>query len=186
MTPFELVKADLFRHTGKYSIIIMVKNLLNNNRSFKYTFWLRLCNSNILLLSLVARYMHRHLSIKYQIQIPKETQIGPGLYLGHASSVIMNSTVEIGDNCNLSQFTTIGSNHGKGAVIGNNVYIGPNVCIVEAVKIGDCVTIGAGTVVVKNVNCNCTVVGNPARIISENSGATFINNVYQKTLKVKN
>ncbi|WP_198552914.1 serine acetyltransferase [Psychromonas sp. Urea-02u-13] len=176
MTPFELVKADLFRHTGKYSITLLLKNLLNNNRSFKYTFWLRLCNSNNFLIKSIAWYMHRHLSIKCQIQIPKETQIGPGLYLGHASSVMMNSTVVIGKNCNLSQFTTIGSNHGKGAIIGDNVYIGPNVCIVEAVTIGDCVTIGAGTIVVKNVSNNSTVVGNPARVICDHSIDRYINN----------
>ncbi|MGI2178565.1 serine O-acetyltransferase [Shewanella frigidimarina] len=176
MKPFDLIKADLYRHTGKVSLLLICKNLFNNNRSFKYTFWLRLANSHNFIIRLLAKLMHQHLSIKYQIQIPVKTQIGPGLYLGHASSLMINSTAVIGLNCNLSQFTTIGSNHGKAAVIGNNVYIGPNVCLVEAVNIGDYATIGAGAVVVKNVPSNMTAVGNPARLILNKEPGRYILN----------
>lgn len=56
---------------------------------------------------------------------------------------MVNPTAVIGNNCNLSQFTTIGSNYDKAATIGDNVYIGPNVCILEDVHIGSQVTIGA-------------------------------------------
>lgn len=72
---------------------------------------------------------------------------------------------KIGKNCNISQFLTIGSNKGTPATIGDNVYIGPGVCIVEDVKIGNNVKIGAGTVVVHDVPDNATTVGNPNRII---------------------
>ena len=54
-----------------------------------------------------------------------------GLYISHGGPVVVNPSTVIGDNCNLSQFVTIGSNEGKAAVIGDNVYIGPNTCIVE-------------------------------------------------------
>ena len=55
----------------------------------------------------------------------------------------------ITDNCNISQFTTFDSNEGHAAVIGNNACIGPNVCFVEDVKIGNNETIGARSVVTK-------------------------------------
>ncbi|MBQ4834146.1 serine acetyltransferase [Pseudoalteromonas sp. MMG010] len=179
MTPFQLIKADLFRYTAQYSFSALIKNLLNSNCGFKYMFWFRLCLSKNYIVRFTAQFMHRHLSIKYQIQIPKETKIGPGLYLGHATSIVINSTAVIGKNCNLSQFTTIGSNYGQAAVIGDNVYIGPNVCVVEHVLIGNCAAIGAGSVVVKNVLDNCTVVGNPARVISDKQEGIFIVNPFE-------
>ena len=50
-------------------------------------------------------------------------------------------------------------------IIGNNVNIGANVCIIGNIRIGNNVEIGAGTVVVKDIPDNTVVVGNPGRII---------------------
>lgn len=113
---------------------------------------------------------------KNNIQIPLETKIGYGFYIGHGGSVIINGTAIIGNNCNISQFTTIGANEGKAAVIGDNVYIGPNVCIVEDVLIKDNVTIGAGSVVCKNLPENATVAGNYAKVLNFNNPGRYIEN----------
>lgn len=109
--------------------------------------------------------MFRRISNKFGLQIPPSTQIGPGLYIGHGIGIIINGKTTIGKNCNISQFLTIGSNKGTPATIGDNVYIGPHVCIVEDVKIGNNVKIGAGTVVINDVPDGATTVGNPNRII---------------------
>jgi len=174
-TPWELIKADLYRHTGKVSVGLVMKNLLQNN-GFSYMFWFRLCRSQNFLIRAFARLMHRLLSVRYQIQLPKQTEVGPGLYIGHATGVIVNSTATIGANCNLSPFTVIGSNKGKAATIGDNVYIGPHVSIVEAVTIGNGAVIGAGSVVIRDVPERGVVVGNPARIVHSDLANTFIKN----------
>lgn len=67
----------------------------------------------------------------------------------------------------LSQFLSIGSNKGKAATIGDNVYIAPSVCLVEDIIIGHNSVIGAGCVVTKNVPPYSMVVGVPARIIKK-------------------
>lgn len=108
------------------------------------------------------------------IQFPRETRVGYGLYIGHGGPIVINPTAVIGNNCNLSQFTTIGSNKGKAAVIGDNVYIGPGVCVVEDVKIGNNATIGAGSVVTKDIPENATAVGNYAKVIHYNNPGRFI------------
>ena len=145
---------------------------------FKYVFWLRFANHKNKLVSLFSRVMHRHYSNSYQIQIPREAIIGPGLYLGHATTIVMSPNTIIGKNCNLSHFVNIGSNHGQAAIIGDNVYIGPNCSLIESIHIANNVTIGAGSVVVKNIpaNANANAVGNLARVINYNSPAQYINN----------
>ena len=70
---------------------------------------------------------------------------------------------------------SIGTNKNTPATIGDNVYIGPNVCIVEDVKIGNNVTIGAGSVVTKDLPENAIAAGVPAKVINLNSNAQFIN-----------
>ena len=148
---------------------------LVRNHCFRFCFWLRLA-SKPNALQWFGRCMYRICGARYGICIPRGTQIGKGLYLGHGIGVIVNPTAVIGNNCNISQFVTIGSNEGKAAVIGDNVYIGPSVCIVENVRIGDNVTIGAGAVVTRDVPDNATVAGVPARVISYKEPARFIKN----------
>lgn len=52
-------------------------------------------------------------------------------------------------------------------IIGNNVKIYANSLILGGITIGDNVIIGAASVVLKSVPDNCTVVGNPARIVKQ-------------------
>ena len=51
--------------------------------------------------------------------------------------------------------------------VGNNVWIGGNVVVLSGVTIGDNCTIGAGSVVVKDIPANTVAVGNPCRVIKE-------------------
>jgi len=49
--------------------------------------------------------------------------------------------------------------------VGNNVWIGGAVTILPGVTIGDNVTIGAGSVVVRDIPSNCVAVGNPCKVV---------------------
>jgi len=170
------IKSDYTRYGKSPRLIrILIAVVCKENHSFNYCFWLRLASKRNPFYAL-AKYMHKRLSTKYGIQIYTTTQIGYGLCLGHGINIVVNPTTIIGNNCNLSHFTTIGSNHGKAATIGNNVYIGPSVSIVEDVLIEDNVTIGAGAVIVKDIPNNATVAGVPAKIISYKEPGRYIRN----------
>ncbi len=106
--------------------------------------------------------------------LPKSTNVGYGLYIGHGGPVVVNPTAVIGNNCTIMQFTTVGSNYNHAAIIGDNVYIGPNVCIVEDVHIGNNVTIGAGSVVTKDIPDNATAAGNYAKVLNYNNPGRFV------------
>lgn len=106
------------------------------------------------------------------IQISKKVSIGFGMFIPHGN-VVINSTAVIGDNFTICQFSTIGSVNGKAAKIGNNVYVGPGVSIVEDIEIKDNIVIGAGAVVVKDIKSNSIVCGVPARKIKELSSGNI-------------
>ena len=168
------VKSDLMRYYGKCDNVTFFKALVIN-RTFRFQYVFRLCHEDGMK-RLAGRVMWSLNRTKRYIQIPRTTQVGYGLYIGHGGPIVVNSTVVIGNNCNLSQFVTIGSNYGEGAIIGDNVYIGPNVCIVENCKIGNNVTIGAGSVVTKDIPDDATAVGNYAKVINYNNPGRFIRN----------
>jgi serine O-acetyltransferase len=155
-------KSDLIRYGINPSNISLFLNVFFGNHSWKFSFWLRMCGSKNILFPF-SRIMYSFYKNKYALQIPYTAKIGYGLYLGHGINIVLNNTVIIGDNCNISHSVTIGSNYDSAAIIGDNVYIGPNVCIIENVQIGNNVTIGAGSVVVKNIDDGYTVAGNPAK-----------------------
>lgn len=139
---------------------------------------MRLANTGGLL-GLIAKVLHRHYSIKYGIQIPRNTKIGYGFYIGHGVGIVINGGTTIGNNVNISQFLSIGTNKGTPATIGDNVYIGPNVCIVEDVNIGSNVTIAAGCVVIRDIPESSTAAGCPAKVIGENKHPEYIANKWQ-------
>lgn len=110
-------------------------------------------------------------------------KLGYGLYIGHGVAIVINPGTTIGNNCNISQCLTIGTNEKNYATIGDNVYIGPGVCIVEGVNIGNNATIGAGAVVVKDVPENATVAGVPARVLNYNNPEKYIMNRYSLDIR---
>ena len=143
-------------------------------------FWYRLNNmiyySNLpkiikKLLLVIFKVLQMFLvEIMFTTEIHYESKLGGGIRLPHPFGVIINRNVKIGLNCTIFQFVTIGSIEGKGITdkapqIGNNVYIGAGGKILGNIKIGNNVKIGANAVVVKDIPDNCTVVGNPMKII---------------------
>ena len=173
----EYVKSDLVRYYGKYDSLTFVKAFWGN-RTFRFQYGLRLCQDKGVR-KVIGFILYKFCGARHQIQIHRSTKIGYGLFIGHGGPVVINPNAVIGNNCNLSQFTTIGSNTSRGAVIGDNVYIGPNVCIVEDVKIGDNATIGAGSVVTKDIPENATAVGNYAKVINYDNPGRFIKNAWE-------
>lgn len=163
---------------GKGKCKAVITAIIAKNHSFTYSFWMRLAKKKSIVWP-IAKWMHYRLSRKYGIQISPNTKIGYGLYLGHGVGIVINEGTVIGNNCNISQFVSIGTNHNTPAVIGDNVYIGPNVCIVEDVHIGNNVTIGAGSVVTKNIPDNATVAGCPARVLNYDNPGRYILNRYE-------
>lgn len=177
MKAWQYIKSDYFRHYGRVDgpAAIVCKALFSKNNGFRYSFWLRLCHFKSILYPIALMRLNR-LSTLYGVQIPPLTEIGYGFYMGHCVSIVVNEGTVFGNNCNISQFLSIGTNKNTPAVIGDNVYIGPHVCIVEDVRVGSDSLIAAGAVVVKDVPSGSTVAGVPAKVISANTHPEYVQN----------
>ncbi|KUO49924.1 MAG: serine acetyltransferase [Desulfitibacter sp. BRH_c19] len=103
------------------------------------------------------------------IEIHPGAKIGDGLFIDHGMGVVIGETTEIGSNVTLYQGVTLGgTGKEKGKrhpTIGNNVVVSTGAKVLGSITIGDDVKIGAGSVVLKDVPPNCTVVGVPGKIV---------------------
>ena len=168
------IKSDLYRYYGNTKLSTFIKAYITNG-TFRFQCAFRLCHEKGIK-KVFGLFLWSINGTRKRIQIPRATKVGYGLYIAHGGPIVVNSTTVIGNNVNLSQCTTIGTSEGKAAEIGDNVYIGPNVCVVDHVKIGNNVTIGAGSVVTKDLPDNSTAVGNYAKVINYKNPGRYINN----------
>ena len=103
------------------------------------------------LVRLYHRLRLRLYSIKYGFQIPYNTKIGYGFYIGHFGRIIINPKTIIGNNCNIAPGVTIGqTNRGKKKgtpVISDNVWIGTGAILVGKIHIGKNVLIAPNSFV---------------------------------------
>jgi len=113
------------------------------------------------MMELYHYYVHKQLSYKLGFTI-YANQFGPGLFIGHYGTIVINKACRIGANCVLNVDVNIGMG---GSVIGDNCYISPGAKIVKPVNIGNNVVIGANAVVNKDIPANTMVAGIPAKVI---------------------
>ncbi len=101
-----------------------------------------------------------------KVWIPPQVRIGADFHIIHAEgSLSIHPDVVIGDRCGVMHNVTIGTNMRPGApVIGDDVFIGVNSCVLGPIRIGDRVRIGANTAVTTNVPSDSVVIGSPAKI----------------------
>ncbi len=127
---------------------------------------------------IVTHVAHFVLTVVTKIEISFDVDIKGGFYIGHFGYIVVNSTVKIGSNCNISQGCVIGEG-GRGSlrgtpVIGSQVYIAPGAKIFGPITIGDNVAVGANAVVNDSIPDNAVVVGIPGKIVSYKGASDFI------------
>jgi len=103
------------------------------------------------------------------IEIHPAAHIGRRVVIDHGMGVVIGETASVGDGCLLYKGVVLGGTsldrHVRHPQIGKNVVIGSNACILGAIRVGDHARIGSGSVVVREVPAEATVVGVPARVI---------------------
>ena len=121
----------------------------------------------------LARWISQRAARKTGIEIHPGATIGKGLFIDHGAGVIIGETAIIGDNVTLYQGVTLGgTGKEKGKrhpTLEDNVMVSAGAKILGSFTIGENSKIGAGSVVLKPVPANCTVVGVPGRIVKRDN-----------------
>ncbi|MBE9046071.1 serine O-acetyltransferase [Pleurocapsales cyanobacterium LEGE 10410] len=104
------------------------------------------------------------------IEIHPGASIGKGVFIDHGMGVVIGETAIVGDYCLIYQNVTLGGT-GKQTgkrhpTLGENVVVGTGAKILGNINIGNDVRVGAGSIVLRDVPDNSTVVGVPGRIVS--------------------
>ena len=118
-----------------------------------------------------AYYIQSRASAEFQTDINPNAKIGRGIFLDHATGLVVGETAVIEDNVSILHGVTLGGtgkeNEDRHPKIRHGVMIGAGAKILGNIEIGHCARIAAGSVVVKPVPNNVTVAGVPAKIVGE-------------------
>ncbi|WP_457090010.1 serine O-acetyltransferase [Microvirga sp. P5_D2] len=116
-----------------------------------------------------ALYLQSRSSDTFQTDIHPAARIGRGIFLDHATGLVVGATAVVEDDVSILQGVTLGGTgkergdrHPK---IRHGVLIGAGAKILGNIEIGHCARIAAGSVVLKPVPHNATVAGVPAKVI---------------------
>ena len=163
----EIIDADMKQwkkyHPYNKEGILSLNYLLWFYKSFRSVFIYRTIGSRRHLYVLKPFVKHPPVGIEIY------GKIDGGLMVSHNMGSIIN-VYKAGKNLTVAQGVTIGAGKANAEgrntpIVGDNVKVLTNAVVFGGIDIGNNVTIGAGTVLFSSVPDNCTVVGNPARII---------------------
>ncbi len=119
----------------------------------------------------LALYLQARASEVFQTDIHPAARIGQGIFLDHATGLVVGQTASIGDNVSMLHDVTLGGTGKDGGdrhpKIGSGVLIGAGAKILGNIEVGDCARIAAGSVVLAPVPRNTTVAGVPARVVGQ-------------------
>ena len=120
-----------------------------------------------------------HIEAPFHCDYGYNIEVGENFFANYNLTVLDVGKVKIGKNAQIAPNVSIytaghpihpdsrnsGYEYGIEVTIGDNVWIGGNVCIMPGVTVGDNVVIGAGSVVTKDIPDSVIAVGNPCRVV---------------------
>jgi serine O-acetyltransferase len=129
-------------------------------------------------LRLLGRWLSQWARLLTGIEIHPGAQIGHRLFIDHGMGVVIGETAVVGDDVTLYQGVTLGgTGKEKGKrhpTIGNGVVVGTGAKVLGNITVGDNCRVGAGSVVLRTIPDNSTIVGVPGHIVLRNGKRVVI------------
>jgi serine O-acetyltransferase len=165
---FALLAADLRNKAAVYGLPptrgAMLRMLLSDGSAAQILYRLmRFCQTHYL--KPLAAIVYRLNTFLTSATIGRNAEFGPGFVILHSVGIVINTNVRAGRNLVIYHGVTLGAEHERWPLLGDDVYIGAGAKIIGGVRIGSRVRVGANAVVTRDVPDGVTVVGIPARIV---------------------
>ena len=119
----------------------------------------------------LALYLQSRMSELFQVDIHPATTIGKGVFIDHATGVVIGETAVIEDDVSILQNVTLG---GTGKEYGDRhpkirrgALISVGAKVLGNIEVGEGAKVAAGSVVLHDVKAHCTVAGVPAKPVGE-------------------
>ena len=167
-----LIRADLYRLTERVDTKTLVKSwFVNPNMRFMVVFrtgvWARATPGHRLA-RLVTSFLYRRYSVRYGIEMPFATPVGPGLRINHwVGGIVVNPRARLGSAVTLTPGVVIGNNAPalEAATIGDRVILNVGCKVIGGITVGHDSQVGANAVVIRDVPPKSVAAGVPARVI---------------------
>lgn len=118
---------------------------------------------------LAARFLAELMRKWTGVEIHPGAVLGAGVFIDHATGVVIGETAEVGDNVTIYHGVTLGGTSldrvKRHPTVEDDVTIGAGAKVLGAITIGAGSQIGANSVVVKSVPPGAVVVGVPGQIV---------------------
>jgi serine O-acetyltransferase len=116
-----------------------------------------------------AFWLQSRSSVVFQTDIHPAVRIGRGIFLDHATGLVVGETAVIEDDVSLLQGVTLGGTGKEGGdrhpKIRRGVLIGAGAKVLGNIEVGMCARVASGSVVLQAVPPGCTVAGVPAKVV---------------------
>ncbi len=140
----------------------------------------------------LALYLQSRMSELFAVDIHPATKIGKGVFMDHATGIVIGETAVVEDDVSILQNVTLGGTgkddgdrHPK---IRRGALISVGAKVLGNIEVGEGAKVAAGSVVLKNVDPHCTVAGVPAKPVGQcaesSPSETMDQNFYYDTYSI--
>jgi serine O-acetyltransferase len=116
---------------------------------------------------MMAFHLQSRVAELFQVDIHPAARLGEGIFMDHATGIVIGETAVVGNNVSMLHNVTLGGTGKEGGdrhpKIGAGVLIGAGAKILGNIIVGEGARIASGSVVLHEVAAGCTVAGIPAR-----------------------
>lgn len=138
----------------------------------------------------LATYLQSRVSEIFQVDIHPAARFGVGVFIDHATGIVIGETAVVGNDVSILQDVTLG---GTGKVsgdrhpkVGDGVLLAAGAKVLGNITIGEGAKVGAGSVVLKSVPAHTTVAGIPAAVVgrSESMPALTMDQAFTEDFQI--